>query len=182
MRRSGTHQLPVELSTIPKRVSHIQFGLADAEEIQRMSELQVCSRELFRMPQRNPAPNGCLDPRLGVSDKHSECKTCNMKLTDCAGHYGYIQLELPVFHIGYYKHTLTVLQCVCKSCARVMLPEDLAVGFRKRLRSPRSDALTKTAQYKKVVEKCKKTNKCPHCGAHNGTVKKVTSDPHFGFN
>ena len=32
------------------------------------------------------------------------------RLTDCAGHFGYIQLELPVFHAGYFKHTLTILQ------------------------------------------------------------------------
>lgn len=31
-------------------------------------------------------------------------------LVDCAGHYGCIKLELPVFHIGYFKHTLTALQ------------------------------------------------------------------------
>lgn len=31
-------------------------------------------------------------------------------LVDCAGHYGHIKLELPVFHIGYFKHTLTTLQ------------------------------------------------------------------------
>lgn len=41
-----------------------------------MSEFQVFSRELFKMPKRIPAPNGCLDPRLGVSDKSSVCETC----------------------------------------------------------------------------------------------------------
>lgn len=41
-----------------------------------MSEFQVFSRELFKMPERTPAPNGCLDPRLGVSDKSAVCETC----------------------------------------------------------------------------------------------------------
>jgi DNA-directed RNA polymerase III subunit RPC1 len=36
----------------------------------------------------------------------SICETCNLKLADCAGHFGYIKLELPVFHIGYFKNTL----------------------------------------------------------------------------
>ncbi|CAN0413334.1 unnamed protein product, partial [Discosporangium mesarthrocarpum] len=35
---------------------------------------------------------------------------CSHRLVDCAGHYGHIKLELPVFHIGYFKHTLTALQ------------------------------------------------------------------------
>lgn len=41
-----------------------------------MSEFQVFSRELFKMPERTPAPNGCLDPRLGISDKSAVCETC----------------------------------------------------------------------------------------------------------
>ncbi|CAM9660972.1 unnamed protein product [Discosporangium mesarthrocarpum] len=41
-----------------------------------MSQFQVFSRELFKMPERQPAPNGCLDPRLGISDKTSTCQTC----------------------------------------------------------------------------------------------------------
>jgi len=36
---------------------------------------------------------------------------------------GYIKLELPVFHIGYFKNTIQLLQCICKSCSRVLLPE-----------------------------------------------------------
>jgi DNA-directed RNA polymerase beta' subunit len=34
---------------------------------------------------------------------------------------GHIKLELPVFHIGYFKHTIAILQCICKRCARVMV-------------------------------------------------------------
>lgn len=36
---------------------------------------------------------------------------------------GYIKLELPVFHIGYFKNTVQLLQCICKSCSRVLLKE-----------------------------------------------------------
>lgn len=37
---------------------------------------------------------------------------------------GYLKLELPVFHIGYFKSTVQILQCICKGCSRVLLPED----------------------------------------------------------
>ncbi len=162
----------VEQSTIPKCVSRVQFGLANADEIRRMSEIQICSRELFQMPYRNTAPHGCLDPRLGVSDKKSICQTCKSKLTECAGHFGHIQLELPVFHIGYFRHTLTVLQVICKSCARVLLPPNLANGYRSKLRRD-IDTLSRKGIHKKIVEKSKKVGICPYCGAHNGAVKKV---------
>jgi DNA-directed RNA polymerase III subunit RPC1 len=132
---------------------------------------------LFSMPSRTPAPGGCLDPRLGVSDKVSSCATCKRKLTDCAGHFGYIKLPLPVFHIGYLRHTLHLLHCICKTCSRVLLGDEERQTYLAKMRNPGSDVLAKSTTLKKVVDKCKKVRSCPHCGATNGTVKKITGAP-----
>ena len=161
----------------PKKISHLQFGLLSSDEVQRLAEFQVCTRELFSMPSRTAAKGGCLDPRLGVSDKISSCATCKRKLVDCAGHYGYIKLALPVFHIGYIRHTLHILQCICKTCSRVLLVESEAQQYLRKMRHPRSDVLAKSSQFKKIIEKCKKVKHCPHCHAVNGTVKKVAGAP-----
>jgi DNA-directed RNA polymerase III subunit RPC1 len=161
----------------PKRISHIQFGILSPDEMQRLAEFQVCSRELFTMPSRKPATAGCLDPRLGVSDKVSSCATCHRKLVDCAGHFGYIKLALPVFHIGFLKHTLNFLQCICKSCSRVLLIESEKEKVLGQMRNPNVDALAKMAHFKRVVDKCKKCKICPYCSATNGTVKKITGAP-----
>ncbi len=66
----------VPVSSAPKRISKIQFGTLKRGDIQRISEIEVCSRELFQMPTRAPAPHGCMDTRLGISDKRSTCQTC----------------------------------------------------------------------------------------------------------
>ncbi len=29
-----------------------------------------------------------------------------------------------MFHIGYFKNTLQILQCICKNCSRVLLPDE----------------------------------------------------------
>eukprot|EP00537_Pseudo-nitzschia_pungens_P000576 CAMPEP_0172366942 /NCGR_PEP_ID=MMETSP1060-20121228/17645_1 /TAXON_ID=37318 /ORGANISM="Pseudo-nitzschia pungens, Strain cf. cingulata" /LENGTH=1400 /DNA_ID=CAMNT_0013090977 /DNA_START=167 /DNA_END=4369 /DNA_ORIENTATION=+ len=162
---------------VPKKIKSIQFGLLSPSEMQRLAEFQVTSRELFSMPSRNPAPGGCLDPRLGVSDKVSTCATCKKKLQDCAGHFGYIRLALPVFHIGYLRHTLQILQCVCKTCSRILLDNSEREQFLAKMRNPKTDVLAKNATLKKVIEKCKKSKQCPYCGAVNGTVKKITGVP-----
>ena len=65
---------------------------------------------------------GPLDARLGTSEKSSNCESCGNNMTDCPGHFGNLKLTLPVFHIGYFKHTVAILQVVCKDCARVLLP------------------------------------------------------------
>lgn len=97
------------------------------------------------------------------------------RLTDCSGHFGYVQLELPVFHAGYFKHTLTILQCICKRCANVLLPLSERQSFLKKLRNPRIDALIRSSLFKRIVELCKRTSRCPHCDFANGVVKKIGS-------
>jgi DNA-directed RNA polymerase III subunit RPC1 len=161
----------------PKKISHLQFGLLSPGEMQRVAEFQVCSRELFSMPSRTPAAGGCLDMRLGVSDKVSTCATCKRKLVDCAGHFGYIRLALPVFHIGYIRHTLHILQCICKTCSRVMIAESERPAILKKMRHPRTDVLAKGACFKKTNDRCKKAKQCPYCHAINGVVKKITGAP-----
>ena len=69
-------KLLVPASSAPRRISKIQFGTLDSVEMERVSELQVSSRDLYTMPARTPASFGVIDNRLGVSDKSSLCKTC----------------------------------------------------------------------------------------------------------
>lgn len=96
-------------------------------------------------------------------DKNSECSTCKKKLEHCAGHFGHIQLELPVFHAGFFKHTLTILQAICKACSRILLPESDRLKYLAKLQGSRIDSLARNAIFKKVVETCKKDS-------HSGTV------------
>lgn len=132
-------------------------------------------RDIFNMPSREPAASGVLDKRLGVSNKKDVCDTCHLRLADCVGHFGYVKLELPVFHIGYFKAITEVLQSICKTCSRVLLPDAERETFLRRMRDPRADALRLLALRKKILGLCKKVVKCPHCQQVNGTVRKITS-------
>ena len=50
----------------------------------------------------------------GTTEKNAFCETCGLNSVDCVGHYAYIKLAVPVFHIGYFKHCISILQCICK--------------------------------------------------------------------
>lgn len=152
----------------PKRLKEIKFGLLGSTDIVRLSEIQVVNRELYRHPERIPMKYGCLDLRLGTSDKASTCETCGCKLIDCVGHFGYIQLELPVFHYGYFKHILSTLNMICKNCCRILLPEDERKKFLNTIRNSKADILSRQLLLKRILAACKKNLKCVRCGNHNG--------------
>jgi hypothetical protein len=67
----------------PLKVEEIRFGVLSGDEMMRLSEIQVTSGDLYARPSAEPAPFGCLDKRLGISDKKSLCHTCNKKMQDC---------------------------------------------------------------------------------------------------
>lgn len=165
----------LEEDKLGKKIAHVQFGMFGNEEVERLAEFEVVSDRGYEQPGRIPVVNGVLDRRLGVSDKNNSCETCGMRMQDCPGHFGYIRLELPVLHIGYLKQTVAVLQCICKTCSRILLPPKERLKFRKALLHPltQSDNVRRAGVFKKVVERCKKSKECPHCGALNGIVKRV---------
>lgn len=166
---------PYSKPAAPRKIKSIRFGLLKNEDVAKAAEFHIFERNLYQMPERKPLTNGILDPRLGTTDKNGVCQTCKGKLQDCCGHFGYIRLELPVFHIGYFKNVIQILQCICKTCSRVMVGEEDRRWFYKRLRSPKTEVLQRRALFKKLSDKCKRAKTCPFCGAVNGVVKKATS-------
>ena len=160
-----------------KKISHIQFGTFGTQGISQVSEFEAVNRNAYEQATRTPEVAGVLDRRLGVSDKQSTCETCGCKLQDCPGHYAHIELVLPVFHIGYFKPLLAVLQSVCKACSRVLIPPEERGRIMRQMAHPLvvHDHVRRAAIVKRVVDKCKKVRDCPYCKEHNGIIKKVGS-------
>lgn len=157
---------------VAKKISHVTFGLMTADQMGQYSHLQVVSKNLYSQDgTRKPVPYGVLDHRMGTSEKSNDCETCGRSLADCIGHYGFVDLELPCFHIGFFRTTITVLQMICKTCSRILLPPDVRQTFLDSFKRPMTYLQRKSAK-KKVWEKCKKVSICPYCAATNGMVKK----------
>ncbi|MCI4384647.1 hypothetical protein PGIGA_G00041280 [Pangasianodon gigas] len=158
---------------VAKKISHICFGMKSAEQMRQQAHIQVVSKNLYSQDtSHTPLPYGVLDHRMGTSEKDRGCETCGKNLADCLGHYGYVDLELPCFHIGYFKAIIGILQMICKTCSRIMLSKEERQQFLDYLRRPGLPYLQKRGLKKKISDKCRKRNVCLYCGAFNGPVKK----------
>lgn len=160
----------------PKYIKGIEFGALSDKEIIAQSEVEVSKRDLFDLEKaRAPAENGALDTRMGISSNSSECAVCHGNLATCHGHFGHLKLALPVFHVGYFKATIQVLQSICKCCGSVLIDEEGKRQFRQQLRQPNLDNLRRMNIIKKILDQCKKQRRCFECGAVNGVVKKAAA-------
>uniref|UniRef100_A0A8B9HP64 DNA-directed RNA polymerase subunit n=1 Tax=Astyanax mexicanus TaxID=7994 RepID=A0A8B9HP64_ASTMX len=147
--------------------------MKSAEQMRQQAHIQVVSKNLYSQDtSHTPLSYGVLDHRMGTSEKDRPCETCGKNLADCLGHYGYLDLELPCFHIGYFKATIGILQMICKTCSRIMLSKEERQQFLDYLRRPGLAYLQKRGLKKKISDKCRKKNVCLYCSAFNGPVKK----------
>lgn len=166
----------IVISETPKKISGIEFSALSAADIVAQSEVEISSRDLFDLEKgREQKTGGALDLRMGVSSSNLECATCHGNLASCHGHFGHIKLALPVFHVGYFKATIQMLQGICKSCSSLLLSDKDKRQFISELRRPGVDNLRRMAILKKVLDQCKKQRRCLHCGALNGVVKKAAA-------
>ena len=160
----------------PKCITGLQFGALSDAEIVAQSETEVFTRNLYDLEHgRRPVEHGALDTHMGVSANTAECQTCHGNLATCHGHFGHIKLALPVFHVGYFKATIQVLQTICKSCSSVLLESSLKEKFINDLRRPGIDNLRRMRLLKKIQDQAKKQRRCLKCGSLNGVVKKAAA-------
>ena len=114
-----------------RTLTQVCFGMQSPQEIQQCANMQVVAKNLYNQDsQRTPVLHGALDRRMGTSSKDQNCQTCGEGLQDCIGHYGYIDLELPVFHVGYFRSIIQVLQCICKDCSHILMKPEVAQLYR----------------------------------------------------
>ncbi|KAG8300593.1 DNA-directed RNA polymerase III subunit RPC1 [Homalodisca vitripennis] len=153
----------------------VSFGVDGPHQMQQQAHLHVVAKNLYAQDAtRTPVPFGVLDRRMGTNQKDANCQSCNKGLNDCVGHYGYIDLELPVFHIGYFRSVINILQTICKNplCAHVLLNDKERMSYYAKVRNPNLTYLARKAIRKQIQDRAKKVSICPHCGDINGTIKK----------
>ena len=158
---------------IAKKISKVCFGVQTAQEISQYAHVHCVSKNLYLQdPNHTPAEYGVLDRKMGTSQKKEECTTCGKNLALCVGHYGFIDLELPCFHIGYFKAVIKILQMICKSCSSILLTTEEKLEHRMLLNRPGLTYLQLRSLRKKINTKTKKCHVCYYCHELNGTVKK----------
>ncbi|MDD5111410.1 MAG: DNA-directed RNA polymerase subunit A' [Candidatus Altiarchaeota archaeon] len=153
---------------IRKKIDSIEFGLFSSKTIQKVSGARIYTPNTYD-DDGYPIEGGLMDPRLGVIDPGIRCKTCGGRLGECQGHFGHIQLTRPVIHVGYAREIYNLLRATCRSCSRVLLPEEDLQKCAKYLEDHPDSEIT----WAKAVKTTDNSGKCPHCQERQIKIKFV---------
>ena len=64
---------------------------------------------------------------MGILELNETCPTCHQNSKHCVGHFGHINLNVPVLHPLYHRLILSILKCICFKCSRLLLSEEKLV-------------------------------------------------------
>jgi len=167
-------------TTIPKRIKQIGFGFLSPQEIRKMSATKIITADTYD-DDGFPIDMGLIDPRLGVIEPGLRCKTCGRKVDECPGHFGHIDLALPVIHVGFTKVVKSLLRATCRICGRVLLSEKRIGEFRQKLDAYDTsgmDPLDIRTIWDDTIKTSSVSKVCPHC---NEEQRKITLDKPTSF-
>lgn len=137
-----------------KTVQEIQFGLFSPEEIKNMSVCHIEYPETMDESRTRPREKGLNDPKLGTIDRTARCGTCGEEQLECPGHFGHIELAVPVFHVGFITKIKKILESVCHNCGKLLEDErNPAFVLASRLRDPKR-------RFEQITKLCKNKSDC----------------------
>eukprot|EP00698_Gefionella_okellyi_P018051 TRINITY_DN5380_c0_g1_i1.p1 TRINITY_DN5380_c0_g1~~TRINITY_DN5380_c0_g1_i1.p1 ORF type:complete len:1783 (+),score=341.44 TRINITY_DN5380_c0_g1_i1:59-5407(+) len=154
-----------------KTVERLQFGILSPQEIRQASVCEIKYPETYD-EQGKPKPNGLVDARMGVMDKHLKCLSCGGTVKDCPGHFAHIELAKPVFHVGWITQVYKVLKCVCFYCSK-LLTDDKDFRYRKAMKLK-----NRKHRFRMVMEICSGKKVCE--GGGEAELQQTEKNSHGG--
>src|SRR3990170_2542328 len=115
-----------------KIVSGMKFGIISPSEIRRLSVAEVLMADTYD-EDGMPIPSGLMDGRFGTLEPRQRCRTCGNTAARCPGHFGHIELALPVIHPAFAKLIHKIISSTCRNCGRILVSDDEIAKYRARI-------------------------------------------------
>ena len=157
--------------SITKKIGSIHFSLLSPNEIRKMSATKVITADTYD-DDGFPIAMGLMDPRLGVIEPGLRCKTCGLRVgkDKCPGHFGHIDLAMPVIHVGLIKSIRDSLRATCRECGKLLITDKQKQEYFDELARYKLEGRDTSYLLKMVIKDGVKTEKCPHCGREVGKI------------
>jgi DNA-directed RNA polymerase I subunit RPA1 len=107
-------------SPVHRSVKKVSFSFLSPEQVRRQSVKAISSPLTFDSL-NHPVVGGLYDPALGPVDKTGRCSTCGLGAAQCPGHFGHIDLCLPVYNPLTFAQLFQLLRLTCLYCHRLRM-------------------------------------------------------------
>ena len=150
--------------SVTKKIGRLEFSMLSPNEIRKMSATKVITADTYD-DDGFPITMGLMDQRLSVIEPGLRCKTCGLKVgkDKCPGHFGHIDLAMPVVHVGFVKTIRNCLRSTCRECGRILLPDKQVEKYKTIIEKNKKEGRDTAYAFKSLLAECVKTDACPRC-------------------
>lgn len=152
-----------------KSVTNIHFSMMSPQQILNSSVLEIVNDNIGKGVSNE---GGLFDLRMGTLEKSLLCQTCGDDSSECPGHFGHIQLALPVFHNGHSMELVKILKCICSRCGKLLI-EKKSKRYKDLMKMPEFESRYR-ANLKKSTSKKREIQTCVNgCGSDLPEIKLI---------
>lgn len=161
----------VDRQNVTKKIGYLEFAVLSPNEIRKMSATKIITADTYD-DDGFPIQMGLMDPRLGIIEPGLRCKTCGLKVgrNGCPGHFGHIDLAMPVVHVGFVKTIRNCLRGTCRGCGRILLTDKQIKEYKDNISKCEKEGRDPAYILKNILNDCRAVEKCPRCGREVGKI------------
>src|SRR5512136_2108674 len=149
---------------IHKVIDKIHFGVFSPQDVRKISVVEIQTPDTYD-EDGAPITAGLMDGRLGTLEPRQRCKTCGNTAIRCPGHFGHIELAVPIVHIEFTKIIFDLLKTTCRNCGRILMSDEATKKVRAKIeRNMKLLGVVPDEVFKGIIQDIK-TKQCPHCAA-----------------
>ncbi|KAL3272242.1 hypothetical protein HHI36_022725 [Cryptolaemus montrouzieri] len=138
---------------IPKHLSmdNISFSIFTSEEMRKLAVTKITTPLTFDSL-GHPLPGGLYDKSLGpMTEKSDPCGTCQKNLSNCPGHFGYIELPLPVVNPIFHKTIGMILKITCLNCYCLQIPAHIKQSLSIQIKLLNCGMITEALEIENMI-------------------------------
>lgn len=150
----------------------MQFGLITDQKARAHGVVNVTEPALHA--KGVPRANGPTDVRFGSCSRLNPCGTCKETIENCSTHPGYIELPLPLQHVGVLDHCVKFFNMHCFNCSRFLKPD---LELPPHVNTPKKKVAFYYEETKKARGWKRNPLMCPCCGLPQPTIR--VEEPFF---
>ncbi|KAK9309722.1 hypothetical protein QLX08_000714 [Tetragonisca angustula] len=100
----------------------LMFSMFTANDIRNLSVTKIRTPLSFNIL-GHPLKGGLYDPALGpLTESSDPCATCGCNVFKCPGHFGHIELPMPVVNPLFHKGLCMLIKLACLNCFTLQIP------------------------------------------------------------
>ncbi|KAI8923925.1 hypothetical protein BC831DRAFT_513816 [Entophlyctis helioformis] len=137
-------------NAVSAQVGAVHFSFYSASDVRKLSVKHITNPLIFDNLD-HPTAGGLYDSALGPYDKGEVCTTCHLGHSLCPGHFGHIELSVPVYNPITFRLLYKLLQSTCYYCHRLRTSRTVIHHFGAKLRLVQAGLIVEASQLDQII-------------------------------